>query len=524
VRKKSRKLVLIVATLFILALAIFAFKNNFLSIIISTSSSEISDSWYVAGDINSGYGKYFGNLGCFASSTPNTIYTLGNISAERVSFAAKYLDTTQSSSGCFLFNLKINGVASKLAIEKQCTWSGCIKLDCKSYFGFNATDESKNQYYYVTGTSSPIIALSDKLSMAVSEVGGCSSSSGGGIVYVKMLIHNTGTVGIDVPHDTSLLFENELKIINVTYNNNVGNNVIGSLKINYIYETPTGLKNEVVYTDNYTLALGANIIQITIPTEANGKLQLEITPIYYVQGSAKMNNIPKEQAALFTSAGYTCIRTNDEHVACGKVLPKAVEGASQSATYLINPKPIYMESDNGGCLSGYTYQAGSALCIRNDIIDNQLTCMQLGCPVIGSHEYACSSAGICTETVFVQKNCTDDNNCSLGTKCDIGSGLCIKTEIYNIILQCDTSGDCSTPCVGKSISCVANKCVYAGDCSATTIGCNELGCADGFTCDKVRNVCFETQKGGFVLNNLEIALILLAVIAAASLLLYYRRR
>jgi len=76
----------------------------------------------------------------------------------------------------------------------------------------------------------------------------------------------------------------------------------------------------------------------------------------------------------------------------------------------INPKPIYIElvkdCTTEGCPVGYECQSESGLCLDTIIVENNLTCQQLGCPTVvdptgNKHHYQCTSAGVCAETVFV---------------------------------------------------------------------------------------------------------------------------
>lgn len=141
-------------------------------------------------------------------------------------------------------------------------------------------------------------------------------------------------------------------------------------------------------------------------------------------------------------------------------------GSTIEETFTLNiiPKPLYLSKNaNEQCPSGYVKSlADMTLCIREDV--KKLTCSQLGCPNIAGHNYQCTSSGFCAETVFVDKKCLIDANCPSGTKCESSSGLCIKTEIYNNIVQCEIPDDCVTPCPEMAKSCISNKCNYQGEC------------------------------------------------------------
>jgi hypothetical protein len=154
--------------------------------------------------------------------------------------------------------------------------------------------------------------------------------------------------------------------------------------------------------------------------------------------------------------------------------------------------------------------------------------MQLGCPVFNNYSYQCTSAGICAETVYQQRNCTNDTQCPTDTKCDVGSGLCINTVIYNEILQCVTASDCANPCVGKTISCDVGKCTYAGECAVTTVGCQQLGCPETYTCNSARNVCERTQDIFHYISIIDqstlIAISVIAIFGIGAFMLTRKRR
>lgn len=166
--------------------------------------------------------------------------------------------------------------------------------------------------------------------------------------------------------------------------------------------------------------------------------------------------------------------------------------------YLVNPKPIYL-TEAGDCTNspikpeGYVCQEESKLWLREDIIKNKLTCQKVGCPITPDKTYGCSSAGICTETVAIYKGCTSDAICPQDTKCDTNSGVCIKTEIFNDVVQCTTSSDCLTPCEGVTPSCVSNRCEYSGTCKLTTVQCTQTSECPAAPCSGVIPRCADNK-------------------------------
>jgi len=161
-------------------------------------------------------------------------------------------------------------------------------------------------------------------------------------------------------------------------------------------------------------------------------------------------------------------------------------------TVLVNPQPIYVDvgCPQTPCPPDYTCQEDSGLCLRTDIIEKTLSCQQVGCPVVPDKTYQCSSAGICVETIFQYLDCTTEG-CPSGTTCEPSSGICIKTEIYDKLIQCSSVSDCMIPCKGVTASCINNKCVYSGECDITIYDCQELGCAEGYVCTTT-GVCERT--------------------------------
>lgn len=235
----------------------------------------------------------------------------------------------------------------------------------------------------------------------------------------------------------------------------------------------------------------------------------------------------------FYAWGGACVPLKDEG---GNWAPRSLmeygKVYGEKVPIMITPQPLYLDvqcvGDND-CPNDYYCQAETGFCLRDDI--RELSCYQLGCPFLEGHNYQCTSAGICAETVFIEKKCTHDDNCSmwtgeLATKCDIGSGLCIEEHYFTEIFQCNSPDDCPKPCDGINIGCDLNthKCFYEGECVPQTIGCREVGCAEGYVCNTQRNVCERTILPTRVNWELIITGIIFIIGGVLTALGFYRKK
>lgn len=158
------------------------------------------------------------------------------------------------------------------------------------------------------------------------------------------------------------------------------------------------------------------------------------------------------------------------------------------------PQPIYIVIDclTNPCPDGYTCQEESGLCLRIDIIEKQLTCQELGCPIIPDKTYECSSSGICVETVYVYKDC-GIFGCPLDLTCEPTSGICIRTEIVQELLQCKIPADCMIPCDGLSVDCTDYKCTYSGECEIKVIQCIQNLDCPATPCIGIDSLCQDNR-------------------------------
>jgi len=272
------------------------------------------------------------------------------------------------------------------------------------------------------------------------------------------------------------VFEGQLVAVNVSIKNNYGSPILGKLTVDF--EVPTTIGSAKKTEEKMlTIPIGQSDHLFTIPTtQVTDKIYATPKVDFLMKGSdfQGTNYLCYGQTIMKDRALSSC-----EFVQIGEIKEK---------TFTVNiiPKPLYIKKPTTGCPIGYSENTGDkSLCLRDDI--KSLSCFQLGCPVIAGNEYKCTSSGFCAETVFIQKNCTLDSDCPSDTKCDVGSGLCIKTEIFDRILQCDTASDCANPCIGKTAVCSLNKCEYSGVCIPTTIDCRVVGCPETYECSTSNN-------------------------------------
>ena len=216
---------------------------------------------------------------------------------------------------------------------------------------------------------------------------------------------------------------------------------------------------------------------------------------------------------------------------------------SEEQRFSISPRPLYLPiGENNACPNGYVPNADNSFCIRDDISD--LTCFVLGCPNINGTQYQCTSAGICAETVYISQSCKYDSEtynllndseklkvnqneiCPSGTTCDVSTGFCIKSEIYNDLIQCKTVADCPMPCQGKTTVCnELDRCAYSGECVKQTYGCEDVGCEEGYTCQE-NNTCKENKMPSIFSNPIFLTFggMLVIVILIWILIKRFRRR
>ena len=513
----NKYIAVIIVLLF--AVGFFFFKSDLWTITFAEDLADSYQTWFISAEdsySNMGYGRHAGVPSRLNyEGTPNSTLRFGDYKVVASGWA-RYKYVSDRAYGCESIILTVTKSESLIkTIKVIINYPGSYALTCP----YGTTTDTANDIYFVNTTNSAgtrtshIVSISNSFALGLGVDADNMDSAmldggsiwyddyGGGWTYFRIhpIYNYTDKLTFYTPTESYLVFEGENKTLDFILNNQFVKDINGQIKATLYYDTPTGTQSTTLETPKQKLSLGNNSFTLNLPTESTGTLTLKLQPIVYVQGATKIlisskDGFGAQMQTYLVSQNYTIIGLSyyDKDSAGKTTEIPVAELPIVTKEYLINPQPIWLSANLGACPEGYTYQFGSDLCIRDDILDNQLSCMQLGCPVVDEHEYSCSSAGICVETVYTQKNCTADSDCPDIAKCDVGSGLCIDEKIFNQILQCDTSSDCPNPCQGKSITCNQGNCEYDGECSITEVGCSQFGCEEGYLCNEARNTCERT--------------------------------
>jgi len=203
--------------------------------------------------------------------------------------------------------------------------------------------------------------------------------------------------------------------------NDWGKYLKGTLYVDYRVETPFGNATKSVEIPDFEIGLGEKIVYVEIPT-ANVADRL-----YF---RARFDTVYDEISGFVGTCSYGYEPITAVHLK---------EFDTDWQIVVINPKPLYLPVPLYGCdsLGGYQLNEDETFCIRDDIAD--LSCMQIGCPIIEGleNDYFCTSAGICAEMVY-KYGCTSDADCEpYGAVCVqssvVNESFCIKTEIKELI-------------------------------------------------------------------------------------------
>ncbi len=302
--------------------------------------------------------------------------------------------------------------------------------------------------------------------------------------------------------------------LEVSITNNLYSISSANLIMNYKVPTIIGESTKTI-EKNVTLNLGLNKFTYTIPTnKATEVLQVQpILEIYYPTNKLSGLNYNFPELNILKNVpinSYSRLKLGE------------VQGEWKNI--MIVPQPIYInqtiDCNSVSCPTNYNCQKSSGLCIRTDIVDNNVTCMQIGCPIIEGHNYYCTSSGICAETIFINKKCKNDTDCHASTLCDVNSGLCIEEHLYKEIIQCNSDLDCVKPCSGITSTCINDRCSYVGECEKVDYGCIQAGCPEGYNCKD--NVCikpFPTYLIWIIVSLLVIILIIVLIVMTFKYLL-----
>ena len=337
----------------------------------------------------------------------------------------------------------------------------------------------------------------------------------------------------------------------ITIINNMNQKYLTDIELLLEVDTIFGTLDKTIVENDVILNPGRNELTIDLSSETSTE-KITITPkLILKQTGSRLRNLN------YGDSGINWASLNDKG-SCSSADPcfiyessakKAIESEDwipigtiigDKQIISISPKPLYLEKEGESCPNNYVLNEDSSYCIRDDIRD--LTCNIIGCPTIDGVNYECTSAGICAETVFLSLGCKYDEDsfnelsdseksqvnfneiCPSGTTCDLDSGLCVKSEIFSEVIQCDSVSDCSTPCEGKIPSCDNNKCVYSGECSSVSYGCNELGCSEGYECNEDKNVCEKETIINIMNYIFYIAISILVIFFIGIIYLVIRRR
>lgn len=251
----------------------------------------------------------------------------------------------------------------------------------------------------------------------------------------------------DFQCDTSGLFEDANNIIECSFTSTRSQNVdvmafIGRQGSDEI----TDLRN---LKRTYTLQLGQNNMNFQVP------IDLIEDENYYL--FVTMLDPKKWESSRLIGSQIQCVFNQQMQIMKLEKLP-----------FTIMPKPIYFNKQpNQQCPIGYSEsETASTLCIRDDLKD--LPCFKLKSPITVNYTYACGSDGQFVQIVYVPQNCPS-NPCQTGFTCEVTSGTCIASQIYDEIFnQCQSATDCPNLCsnIGSSqIECNNNRCEYDNVCT-----------------------------------------------------------
>jgi hypothetical protein len=259
-------------------------------------------------------------------------------------------------------------------------------------------------------------------------------------------------IEVNVATPQAQYFQGQQVNVDVQVINNGSNTLTGTLDV--AYEIPTGLSNPSTQLDTkeITINSGVNTFSYTIPTTESTE-RIKITP------SLKIYLPTTGLSGMSYDDG-----TGAKAITAYAKLPYGSVTES-SSTVMIVPKPLYMTPVDGSCFAGYSINTIGNYCVRADI--KSLTCYQIGCPKVEGHEYQCTSAGQCAETVYttVWGNCPDGTT---ATTTDKGEQICIKTEIANVFLECSANSAKPAVCAGITATCTNNKWEFTGKCDVIT--------------------------------------------------------
>lgn len=289
--------------------------------------------------------------------------------------------------------------------------------------------------------------------------------------YTLKLPENAFEFEVSMPK-TSIFLKGQPAIIDVSVKNLYLDNIIVDITTTVCQPTWHGDFCHDL-TKQESLPLGETIIQFEIPTHFVTE-KLEATPkitVYFDMNKMALSGINinpniviMDLDTMTTCSQHLSGRTTITDVGLCKGYIPLGSVSGDTKTIQVAPKPLYTDMVGGICVdSDYEPSYNNAYCVLKEVKD--LTCVHLGCPTVEGHEYACTSAGICAETVFVTVwgTCPEGTTPTTTTE---GEKICIKTEIAEVILQCDMNTIPPAICEGITAVCVDNLWVFEGKCIA----------------------------------------------------------
>ncbi len=331
---------------------------------------------------------------------------------------------------------------------------------------------------------------------------------------------NTFQINVSIPNRVAI--EGQNITVNVDIQNNLATSVAAEIDINFRINTLFG---EILRTDTQTLLLATGNNRISVPlaaTQSEAEVRVNVEAKISMLGANLQNlNQRKTGYTTFECSGTSSRGCDEWGVYRNSRILNRIESQDEvklgaiisvGEIFSISPRPLYLPLEGDACPIGYTPNQERTYCVRDDI--RNLTCNVLGCPFINGTQYQCTSAGICAETVFIPLQCQYDQVtylalnetvranvnqntvCPIGTTCDLPTGFCVNSVIFNDVIQCRVASDCYIPCQGVTVTCEQNRrCVYSGQCVQQQYGCVQVGCTDGYTCNKDKNIC---QSSGII--------------------------
>lgn len=371
---------------------------------------------------------------------------------------------------------------------------------------------------------------------------------------------------INISNKEVLQFASDTKLVTTEIENNYIP-IDADILLNVKYTTPSGATETESYTKSMVLPTGTSKVDFEIPIKISGEITLQAVVQYKLIQ-------PGEDVGMYSADGnydygitecefrYCSSRSgcDTDEYRCYADVEKKFNVASDDYRVLIVPQPLWLEKEANACPVGYIDElvvnengTEENYCVRADL--KELSCVEFGCPVVPGHNYECTSAGVCAETVYIYKDCrtegcpsgdcvesstsddfvclvnetevvfdctTNPEICPSDTSCEPNSKTCINTIIKEKIIECSVSSDCYKPCQGVVPTCNGGICEYSGSCTGITPTCEDFSCGIGASCIETDTGIACEQNPIFSFKTVIIIIVSGLVISGAIYL--YRRR